>query len=81
MDFEQLKQQKTEEINSFLKKYLPEESGKEKVLCEAMNYSVEVGGKRLRPMILLEAYKMFGGTDTGAQPFALRVSVFEPNMP
>ena len=70
MDFEQLKQQKTEEINAFLKEFLPEESGKEKVLCEAMNYSVAVGGKRLRPMILLEAYKMFGGTDVLAHPFA-----------
>ncbi len=70
MDFEQQKQQKTEEINVFLKEFLPEESGKEIILCEAMNYSVAVGGKRLRPMILLEAYRMFGGTDTAAQPFA-----------
>lgn len=70
MDFEQLKQQKTEEINVFLKNFLPEESGKEAVLCEAMNYSVAVGGKRLRPMILLETYTMFGGKDTAAQPFA-----------
>ena len=70
MDFEQLKRQKTEEINAFLKNYLPEESGKEAVLCEAMNYSVAVGGKRLRPMILTEAYAMFGGKDEAAQPFA-----------
>lgn len=70
MDFEQIKQQKTEEINTFLKEFLPEESGKEKTLCEAMNYSVAVGGKRLRPMILQEAYRMFGGTDTAAWPFA-----------
>jgi len=70
MDFEQLKQQKTEEINAFLKEFLPEESGEEKTLCEAMNYSVAVGGKRLRPMILLEAYQLFGGKDTAAQPFA-----------
>ena len=70
MDFEQIKQQKTEEINAFLKDFLPEESGKEAVLCEAMKYSVAVGGKRLRPMILLEAYRMFGGADTAAQPFA-----------
>ena len=70
MDFEQIKQQKTEEINVFLKEFLPEESGKEKVLCEAMKYSVAVGGKRLRPMILLEAYRMFGGSGAAAQPFA-----------
>lgn len=70
MDFELLKKQKTEEINAFLKNYLPEESGKERVLCEAMNYSVAVGGKRLRPMLLLEVYAMFGGKGTAAQPFA-----------
>lgn len=70
MDFELLKQQKTEDINVFLKSFLPEETGKEAILCEAMNYSVAVGGKRLRPMILLEAYAMFGGKDTAAQPFA-----------
>lgn len=70
MEFEQVKRQKTEEINRMLCRFLPEESGKEKVLCEAMNYSVAVGGKRLRPMILLETYKMFGGTDTEAEPFA-----------
>ena len=70
MDFEQLKQQKTEEINGILKEFLPKESGKEKTLFEAMNYSVAVGGKRLRPMILLETYKMFGGKDDAAKPFA-----------
>ena len=70
MEFEQVKRQKTEEINRMLLRFLPEETGKEKVLCEAMNYSVAVGGKRLRPMILLEAYQMFGGTDSAAQPFA-----------
>ncbi len=70
MNFEQLKKQKTEEINAFLGTFLPEESGLEKVLCEAMNYSVAVGGKRLRPMILLEAYTMFGGMGEAARPFA-----------
>ena len=70
MDFEQMKQQKTEEINAFLTTYLPEESGKEAVLCEAMKYSVAVGGKRLRPLILLESYTMFGGKDRAAEPFA-----------
>ena len=70
MDFEQQKKQKTEEINRFLTEYMPEESGEEQILCEAMNYSVAVGGKRIRPMLLLEAYTMFGGTGDGAQPFA-----------
>lgn len=28
-----------------------------------MNYSVNAGGKRLRPMLLLEVYRLLGGTD------------------
>ena len=30
---------------------------------EAMNYSVIAGGKRIRPVLILETYRMFGGTD------------------
>jgi len=61
---------RTEDINLFLPDYYPEESGLEKTLCEAMNYSVRVGGKRLRPMILLESCKRFGGAVEEAKPFA-----------
>lgn len=32
-------------------------------LLEAMNYTLESGGKRLRPVILLKTYELFGGTD------------------
>lgn len=70
MEFVQQQKQKTEEINAFLPDFYPEESGKERVLLEAMNYSVAVGGKRLRPMILLEACRMFGGDEEAAKPFA-----------
>ncbi|MDD6035365.1 MAG: polyprenyl synthetase family protein [Lachnospiraceae bacterium] len=70
MDFEQQKKQKTEEINELLRRYLPKEEGEERILCEAMNYSIAVGGKRIRPMLLLEAYAMFGGTGDAAEPFA-----------
>lgn len=47
-----------EEVTSFLSEFLPasEEYGK---LCEAMNYSVLNGGKRLRAIMLLEAFDMF----------------------
>lgn len=75
MDFEQQKRQKTEEINAFLMKYLPEESGEERILCEAMNYSVAVGGKRIRPMLLLETYAMFGGQGEAARPFAVALEM------
>lgn len=70
MDIKSWQKEKTEEINAFLPKYFPKEEGYESVLFEAMNYSVRVGGKRLRPMILLECCKMFGGDCKTAEPFA-----------
>ena len=70
MEFVQHQKQKTEEINAFLSEFYPEESGEERTLIKAMNYSVAVGGKRLRPMILMEACRMFGGNSEAAKPFA-----------
>ena len=44
-------------------------------LLEAMKYSLEAGGKRLRPVILLAACDMAGG-DTGiALPFACAIEM------
>ena len=41
---------KVEEIEMVLKEYLPEEEGHQKIIMEAMGYSLLAGGKRLRPM-------------------------------
>lgn len=75
MEFVEQMKRKQEEINAILSRYLPEEKGEERLLFEAMNYSVRVGGKRIRPMLLLEAYKMFGGTGAGADPFAVALEL------
>ena len=48
-----------------LKSFIPEEKGLQKTLIEAMNYSLLSGGKRLRPILMLEAWKIFGGNDEG----------------
>lgn len=70
MDFNEQRKQKTEEMNRILCKYFPEETGEERLLCEAMNYSVSVGGKRIRPIILTETFRMFGGEGSLSEPFA-----------
>ena len=36
---------------------------------EAMEYSVMAGGKRLRPMLMQETYKLFGGDSELVEPF------------
>lgn len=70
MNFTDRLKEKTEEINAFLPEFYPAEDGKEAALCEAMKYSVMVGGKRIRPMILMETCRMFCGETEAAKPFA-----------
>ena len=41
----------------------------QKTVIEAMNYSVRVGGKRLRPMLMQETYRLFGGEEKVIEPF------------
>lgn len=56
-------------IEPVLQKYLPKEEGRQKVIMEAMRYSLLSGGKRLRPMLLMETYRMFGGCGEVVEPF------------
>ena len=39
--------------------YLSEETSAQKTIFEAMNYSLLAGGKRIRPILMEEAYRMF----------------------
>ena len=49
--------------------FLPEESGYTKTVREAMNYSVRAGGKRVRPTLMEESYRLFGGEGREIEPF------------
>lgn len=69
MNFKQLQQQKVEHIEEVIRKYLPEETGYQKTIFEAMNYSVLAGGKRLRPMLMEESFRLFGGKGEVIEPF------------
>ena len=53
-------EQEVEFINDLILRYLPDETGLDKKIREAMNYSVNAGGKRVRPMLMLEVYKLCG---------------------
>lgn len=67
--FQKILREKTEAIEDIIKGYLPQESGYQKTVLEAMNYSVVAGGKRLRPMLMQETYHMFGGDGGIVEPF------------
>lgn len=75
MDFKKELNQKVERINDIIKQYLPKEEGFQKLIFEAMNYSVEAGGKRLRPMLMEETYRMFGGTREVIYPFMAAIEM------
>lgn len=69
MNFEVELSSRVEYVNAVIREYLPEETGFQKTIFEAMNYSVEAGGKRLRPILMEETYKLFGGQGEVIKPF------------
>ena len=62
-------EKRTKDIESILTGYLPKEEGYQRTVFAAMNYSVMAGGKRLRPMLMQETYRLFGGTSRVIEPF------------
>ncbi len=74
-EFRQEMQKKVEGIEGILRKYLPEEKGFQKTVLEAMNYSVLAGGKRLRPLLMQETYRLFGGKDKVVEPFMAAIEM------
>lgn len=69
MNFNEQREQKVMEIEGVLRRYLPKEEGYQKLIMEAMEYNLMAGGKRLRPMMMQETYKMFGGNSKIIEPF------------
>ena len=61
LKFLECQKKKVEEIGRILREFLPEEEGHQKVIMEAMAYSLMGGGKRLRPMLMRETYLLFSG--------------------
>lgn len=61
MNFKEEFEKRVENIERVIRDYLPEETGYQKTVLEAMNYSVLAGGKRLRPMLMGETFCLFDG--------------------
>ena len=67
--------ERVSEIETVIRRYLPKEQGWQKTVMEAMNYSILAGGKRLRPMLMLETYRMFGGKSNVIEPFMAAIEM------
>ncbi len=62
-------------INSQLDSFIPECTYGEPVVCDAMSYSLGIGGKRIRPVLLLEFCRVCGGDVEKALPFAVALEM------
>ena len=75
MDIElELKERKVY-IEKALDNILPKETLYPDMIFKAMRYSIFVGGKRIRPTLLLEANKLFGGKEEEAIAFACAIEM------
>lgn len=68
-------EQKIQLIEEILKKHIPKEEGFQKTVIEAMNYSLMAGGKRLRPLFMMETYRMFGGNEAVIENFMTAIEM------
>lgn len=74
-NFDDQMKKRVTEIKSIIQKYLPEEEGFQRTLLEAVNYSMLVGGKKLRPLLMQQTYVMFGGKSAVIQPFMAAIEM------
>src|SRR5699024_9043471 len=75
MEFKQALKERANQVESLLKTYMPSEEGYQKIIIESMNYSLSAGGKRLRPILTMEACKAVGGNVEDSIPFAMAIEM------
>lgn len=75
MNFPEELKRRTEQTEQIVTAFLPVEENFQKIIMEAMNYSVLAGGKRLRPMMMQETYRMFGGEGEVVYPFMAAIEM------
>ena len=68
-------QEKKDYIQKIIYDFCPKEDGLQKTIFDAVNYSVRAGGKRLRPMLMLETLRLFGGKEEEVYPFMAAIEM------
>lgn len=75
MDFKEKLKENQEIINKELEKYLIKEEKEEKELNEAIGYSLMSSAKRIRPILIMEVYKLFKADYEKCLPFAVAMEM------
>lgn len=68
-------QEKKDYVQKIIYDFCPKEDGLQKTIFDAVNYSVRAGGKRLRPMLMLEIFRLFGGKEQEVYPFMAAIEM------
>ncbi|MCC6094866.1 MAG: polyprenyl synthetase family protein [Eubacterium sp.] len=75
MNFEQELRERHARANEIISEYLPGEQAVPGRLAEAMDYSIRIGGKRIRPILMQESYRMYGGHEAVVEPFMAAIEM------
>lgn len=75
MEFKEELIKKVDFINSNINNYLRDTNCPEGILNESVAYSLTAGGKRLRPILILETYKLFKKNIETIIPFAVAMEM------
>lgn len=75
MNFSEEQRERTRQAEAVVYRYLPQQQGRQQTVVEAMNYSVTAGGKRLRPLLMQETFRMFRGTTDAIGPFMAAIEM------
>lgn len=75
MEFKEELKKRAKEIEEELEKYVRKEELPEQKLNEAVEYSLMAGGKRLRPILMLEVYRLFAQDTQVVMPFAVAMEM------
>ncbi len=70
MNFEAILKEKLDIVNNWISELSPKGEGYHKTIFDAANYSIQNGGKRIRPVLTLSVCQMLGGDINNAKHFA-----------
>lgn len=75
MDFKVQLKKYQEQVNNELEKYSEKKDVPEKILNNSMEYSLMAGGKRLRPILVIATYEIFGKNINKCIPYAVAIEM------
>lgn len=75
MDFNSELEKRIARTENIITRYLPEPAGFGGRVTEAMNYSFNAGGKRIRPMLMIETHILCGGSGVLVAPFMAAIEM------